>query len=202
MRPLGALAGLLLVAGLAGADHLTTMAEDRLYADEIVYAKRTPYQRIVVTQNPSGFQLFLNGALQFSSGDEYRYHESLVHPAMAVVEDARRVLVLGGGDGLAVREVLRYPQVEHVMLVDLDPGMTDLARAFPPLAVLSGDALADPRNPPFAPPPNPPNRSSIFIFDTHLPHTRIHYQGYNVTWTTTVTLSNSQWGRASPRSLH
>src|SRR5262249_14108543 len=90
----------LLVAGLAAADKLPSLAEDEIYADEVVYAKSTPYQRIVVTRNQAGFQLFLNGALQFCSADEYRYHEALVHPAMASVAEPRRVLVLGGGDGL------------------------------------------------------------------------------------------------------
>jgi spermidine synthase len=135
-----------LLVGLAMADTFTTWAEDEMYADPIVYTESTPYQRIVVTQNRAGFQLFLNGNLQFSSADEYRYHESLVHPAM-VAADAppRRVLVLGGGDGLALREILAHPSVEHVTLVDLDPAMTSLARSFPALAVLNRGALADRR---------------------------------------------------------
>jgi spermidine synthase len=137
---------LALLVGLAMADTFTTWAEDEMYADPIVYTESTPYQRIVVTQNRAGFQLFLNGNLQFSSADEYRYHESLVHPAM-VAADAppRRVLVLGGGDGLALREILAHPSVEHVTLVDLDPAMTSLARRFPALAVLNRGALADKR---------------------------------------------------------
>ncbi|MCG3134880.1 MAG: Polyamine aminopropyltransferase [Planctomycetes bacterium] len=134
-----------LAAGFAAADKVTDLTETRTYGDEIVLAKSTPYQRIVVTQGRSGFQLWLNGSLQFASADEHRYHESLVHPAMAIVPDARRVLVLGGGDGLAVREVLRHPQVERVTLVDIDPEMTALARDFPPLARQNGGALSDPR---------------------------------------------------------
>ena len=82
----------------------------------------------------SGFQLFLNGHLQFSSADEYRYHESLVHPAMSLAVNPRRALILGGGDGLALREALKYPSVEQVTLVDLDPDMTGLSDALPPLA--------------------------------------------------------------------
>jgi spermidine synthase len=77
--------------------------------------------------------------------DEYRYHEALVHPAMSLGKTVRRVLVLGGGDGLAVREVLRHPSVESVTLVDLDPEMTRLAKEFAPLAELNLDALSDPR---------------------------------------------------------
>lgn len=139
----------LLVAAMLGADGLTRWAEDRMYADEIVYSRSSTYQRIVVTRNRAGFNLFLNGNLQFASADEYRYHEALVHPAMAALADAgaapRRVLILGGGDGLALREVLAHPGVEHVTLVDLDPAMTDLATSFPPLAELNRGALRDPR---------------------------------------------------------
>jgi spermidine synthase len=139
----------LLAVGFIKADSLTSLAEDAMFADDIVYSKTTHYQRIVVTRNRAGFQLFLNGNLQFSSADEYRYHEALVHPAMALAGEGgrvvRRVLVLGGGDGLGLREVLRYPSVEHVTLVDLDHEMTELSRNFPPLASLNRDAFADPR---------------------------------------------------------
>ncbi len=136
---------LLLGTGLVLSERITSLAESEAYADEIVLARNTSYQRIVVTRNAAGFQLFLNGALQFSSADEYRYHEALVHPAMALAAEPRRVLVLGGGDGLAVREILRHPGVERVTLVDIDPEMTGLARTFAPLRELNGAALDDPR---------------------------------------------------------
>lgn len=135
----------LLALGFVGADQLTSMAEDGLYGDEIVYAKQSKYQRIVMTRGRSGFQLFLNGNLQFASADEYRYHESLVHPPMSLAPDAKRVLVLGGGDGLAVRELLRYPNVERITLVDLDPEMTILARQNPFVVALNEDAFSSPK---------------------------------------------------------
>jgi spermidine synthase len=139
----------LLSVAFVKADALTSLAEDAMFADDIVYSKTTHYQRIVVTRNRAGFQLFLNGNLQFSSADEYRYHEALVHPAMALAADGgrapRRVLILGGGDGLGLREVLKYTSVEEVTLVDLDPDMTELSRRFPPLARLNRDAFKDPR---------------------------------------------------------
>jgi spermidine synthase len=129
---------LLLAVGFIKADRLTTLAEDALYLDSIIYAKSSPYQRIVVTRGRTGYALFLNGNLQFNSFDEYRYHEALVHPAFAALgRDARRVLVLGGGDGLALREIEKYDSVEYVRLVDLDPEMTRLSKAVP--------ALDDPR---------------------------------------------------------
>jgi spermidine synthase len=83
--------------------------------------------------------------LQFNSTDEYRYHEALVHPALLGIDQPKRILVLGGGDGLAVREILRYPSIQRVVLVDLDPAMTDLSKSFPPLVALNGASLQDPR---------------------------------------------------------
>jgi spermidine synthase len=135
----------LLLVGLIKANRITSLAEDEMFADEIVYSKDTHYQRIVITRGRAGFQLFLNGNLQFSSTDEYRYHEALVHPAMLLSNNPKRVLVLGGGDGLALREILKYPSVERVTLVDLDPEMTKLSSRFPPLAQLNGGSFNDPR---------------------------------------------------------
>lgn len=136
----------ILVVGLIKAETLSSWAEERVFNEPIVYSQTTPYQRIVVTRAKRGFQLYLNGNLQLDSADEYRYHEALVHPAFAATSaPVRRVLVLGGGDGLAVREILRHPSVEHITLVDLDPGMTGLSRAFPPLAELNERAFDDAR---------------------------------------------------------
>ncbi|MHC5020638.1 MAG: polyamine aminopropyltransferase [Planctomycetota bacterium] len=134
-----------LIAGLIASDRLVELAEARLYADDVVYSETSRYQRLTVTQNRAGFQLFLNGALQFSSADEARYHEALVHPAMQTARARRRVLVLGGGDGLALREILTYPEVERCTLVDLDPAMTRLAAQFEPLVELNHGAMHDPR---------------------------------------------------------
>jgi spermidine synthase len=135
----------LIAAGLVNAERLTRLAEEHLFADPVVYAASSPYQRILITKDRAGFQLFLNNNLQFSSADEYRYHEALVHPALSSVIAPKRVLILGGGDGLALREVLRYPTIEHVTLVDLDPAMTRLHRSFPPLGELNHHAMDDPR---------------------------------------------------------
>jgi spermidine synthase len=135
----------LLAVGVIKANSLTSLAEDEMFADEIIHSRTTHYQRIVVTRGKAGFQLFLNGHLQFSSSDEYRYHEALVHPAMMLAELPRRVLVLGGGDGLALREILRHPSVESVTLVDLDSAITDLAQSFSPLVELNNHSISDPR---------------------------------------------------------
>ncbi len=145
LRLKGLLACALLLFGVVEAKRFTLAVEEEVFADEIVYAKESPYQRIVLTRGRGSFQLFLNGNLQFSSADEYRYHEALVHPAFAARPHAQRVLVCGGGDGLAVREILKHPEVKEVVLVDLDPAMTIMARTQPLLRSLNGGSLDDPR---------------------------------------------------------
>lgn len=146
LRVKGFVVLLILAITFIKSDRLTTLAEDGLFMDNIVYAKSSPYQRIVITKGKTGHALFLNGNLQFNSFDEYRYHEALVHPAFAAYNGVpKRVLVLGGGDGLALREILKYPSVEHVQLVDLDPMMTGLSKDFPALGELNRYAFDDPR---------------------------------------------------------
>lgn len=135
----------LLGGGMAAAEWITATADAELYADEVIFARDTRYQRIVVTRWKDDLRLFLNSHLQFSSRDEYRYHEALVHPGLAALPAARRALVLGGGDGLAVRELLKYPNLESITLVDLDPEMTRLFSEHPVLAPLNGGSLKSPR---------------------------------------------------------
>jgi spermidine synthase len=134
-----------LAIGMAGSGLMTSWTENLLYQDNIILAKQTPYQRLVVTRWHDDVRLYIDGHLQFSSVDEYRYHEPLVHLAMSGSPGARRVLILGGGDGMATREVLKYPQVERVDLVDLDAEMTRLFRERPVLAELSDRALLNPK---------------------------------------------------------
>ena len=135
---------ILSVALVEGA-RINAFAEDNIYADEIIFSRDTRYQHIVLTKWKDDLRLFLNSHLQFSSRDEYRYHEALVHPGLASVGGARRVLVLGGGDGLAVREILRYPHVAEITLVDLDPDMTRLFSTNPLLTRLNQRSLLSPR---------------------------------------------------------
>ena len=135
----------LLGAGMVFADRISSAADNSLYADEVIFSRNTPYQRIVLTKWKDDLRLFLNSHLQFSSRDEYRYHEALVHPGLAALPGARRVLVLGGGDGLAVREILKYPSVESITLVDLDPEMTRLFSTHPVLSALNQHSLTAPR---------------------------------------------------------
>jgi spermidine synthase len=135
----------LLAAGMAFGDAIVNAADASLYADDVILTRQTKYQKIVLTRWKDDLRLFLNSHLQFSSRDEYRYHEALVHPAMAAHSAPRRILILGGGDGLAAREILRYPSVESIDLVDLDPEMTRLFREHSTLRGLNADSLSSPK---------------------------------------------------------
>lgn len=144
-RVLSAVLATALLATFTVSARIERIGEEDSFGGTVVYAEQTPYQRIVLSATRGSLQLWLNGQLQFSTADEYRYHEALVHPAFSSAPRHVRVLVLGGGDGLAVREVLRYPDVASVTLVDLDPGMTELATRVDVIRRLNGDSLRDPR---------------------------------------------------------
>ncbi len=135
----------LLVVGFAQSERITSLFEHRLYQDQIIYEEQSKYQRIVVTRYQDDLRLFLDNELQFSSRDEYRYHESLVHPAMSLAPSREHVLVIGGGDGLVLREVLKYADVQQATLVDIDPAMTRLGQTFGPIVALNSGSLASPR---------------------------------------------------------
>ncbi len=135
----------LLLLAFLFADHILSFAEGKLYSEDIFFSKSTSYQRIVLTRQRSEIRLYLNNNLQFSSKDEYRYHESLVHPAMSLAPRVNRVLVLGGGDGLALREVLKYDSVQEITLVDLDGAMTDLFKSNSLLTQINQRSLSNPK---------------------------------------------------------
>lgn len=134
-----------LVAMALAAEPFRRVWESAFYGDRVVHAEQSPYQRIVLTQWRSDLRLFLDGHLQFAAIDEYRYHEALVHPAMSLARSRERVLIVGGGDGLSAREILKYADVRQVDVVDLDAAVTDLARGHERLVQLNGGALNDPR---------------------------------------------------------
>jgi spermidine synthase len=134
-----------LIAGFATSEQLVHWGEHGLFGDDIVFSTTTPYQRLVITRWKDDLRLYINGNLQFSSRDEYRYHEALVHPALEALPWARSVVILGGGDGLALREVLRYPNIKHVTLVDLDPAMTGAFTNREELVKLNHGSFRDPR---------------------------------------------------------
>ncbi|MFD2926220.1 polyamine aminopropyltransferase [Halobacillus naozhouensis] len=137
--------GILLVGGLFFGEEMAFSFEQKLYQDPIIYMEESAYQKIVLTKEQGDTRLYLNGSLQFSSSDEHRYHETLVHPPMAQAESHEEVLVLGGGDGLAARELLEYSDVEEITLVDLDPSVTNLAKTNHHLLNLNEGSLLDER---------------------------------------------------------
>ena len=134
-----------LLIGSQFAPLFTGMLERSLYQDPVVHSVQSRYQQVVVTERGQDLRLFLNGSLQFSSLDEYRYHEPLVHMPASHSRSLERALIIGGGDGLAARELLRYPSLQHIALVDLDPAVTELGRHLTKLQTLNEQALHDPR---------------------------------------------------------
>ncbi|MFE7191289.1 polyamine aminopropyltransferase [Kitasatospora sp. NPDC057541] len=135
----------LLAAAAAWSGAVERAARQALYGGQVRAVSQGRYQEIVLTGPAEGpLRLYLDGRLAVCGPDEYRGSEGLVHPAMAAGPDAR-VLLLGGGDGLALREVLRHRGVRSVLLVDRDPALPRLARTDPGLAALSGRSLDDPR---------------------------------------------------------
>lgn len=137
-----AVSGLVLVWGYDNNRKWNVGLEQRLYKDKIVFAKTSLYQRIVLTWNREKndeYRLYLNGNLQFSSLDEGRYHDFLIHVPMLFVPKDQKVkaLILGGGDGFGLRELLKYPNVQSVTLVDLDPEMVRFAGTHPVMSYIN-----------------------------------------------------------------
>ena len=127
------------------AEPIIRFGEQKKYKDKVIYAKQTTYQKIVMTRWKSYYWLFINGQEQFSTYDEDRYHEPLVHPAVKIARGSGKILILGGGDGLALREVLKHANVSSVTLVDMDPVMTEIGKTHPVLVTVNKGALNDPR---------------------------------------------------------
>jgi spermidine synthase len=137
----------LLISTLITNERITAFAEGQLYADRIIFSEQTPYQKIVLTREDgtNRHRLYLDGHIQFAEKDEYRYHEALVHPMLSASGPRKEVLILGGGDGLAVREILKYDDVERITLVDIDPAITRICSTLAPITRLNQGALQDPR---------------------------------------------------------
>ena len=136
---------MLLAVGSFQANTFHSLADRALYEDPVIFSSQTRYQKIVVTERGDDVRLFLNGSLQFSSLDEYRYHEPLVHLPATHSIALERALVIGGGDGMAVRELLNYPSLSEIVLVDIDPEVTQIASTHTRLSALNAGALDDAR---------------------------------------------------------
>lgn len=131
----------IMITGFILSEKIISISEQMAYQDKIIFAKSSPYQRIILTSGKHDTKLFLNGNLQFSSADEYRYHEALIHPGMSALESPENILILGGGDGMGLREILKYKSVKKVILVDLDKEVTRLFKSSQTLKELNGNAL-------------------------------------------------------------
>lgn len=136
---------ILLISMLITAKPIVKAWENSVYDDRVILSKQTSYQNIVLTRNKQDFRLYLDGNLQFSSIDEYRYHEPLIHVPFSLAPVKENILVLGGGDGLAVREILKYPQVKHITLIDLDPEMIKLAKTNKAFKKLNKGSFLNPK---------------------------------------------------------
>lgn len=137
-------ASILLVFGYTQNGKWNVSLQQKLYEDPIVFSKTTKYQVLTMTHRKDigEYRFYINGHLQFSSADEFIYHEQLVHPVMSIVPDHKKVLVLGGGDGMALREVLKHDDVESVTLVDLDADMVKFCATDKNLTRLNRDSFA------------------------------------------------------------
>ena len=136
---------IILGVGLFLAQPIVLYGEQSRYREKVVFTKQTPYQKITVTQWQGDYWLYLNTGKQLSTFDEWLYHEPLVHPAMQLARSPRSVLIMGAGDGCAIREVLKYQAVDSITLVDLDPEMTNIGKHHPIFQQLNQKAYFSPK---------------------------------------------------------
>ena len=135
----------LLIGCLLFSKEISMYLENSMYDDRVIFSKQTPYQKLIITKNKEDVRLFIDGNVQFSTIDEYRYHEPLIHIPMNLVNHRENVLILGGGDGLAAREILKYSDVKKITVVDLDKEMTDLAVKNTVMAELNEGSFKSPK---------------------------------------------------------
>lgn len=166
-----------LLGGIIFGSQLTKFAEKHLYLDQILFTQQSEYQNVVVTKNVTqgDIRLYLDGHIQFSTKDEHRYHEYLVHPAFLMGSSVKSVLILGGGEGLALREVFKHTDIEHVDVVDLDPSITELGRTNAIFRRINEDSMLDRRaniinDDAFNFVRNPPRKYDRVIIDLPDPH--------------------------------
>lgn len=205
----------LLSCGLLFSQTLIHTWSQSLYDDYIIVEEQTAYQRMVLTSREGDFRLFLDGNLQFSSKDEYRYHEALAFPVASAAERAQKLLVLGGGDGLLVKQLLRLGKHVEITLVDLDPAVTRLARENPLLAGLNENALLSDQvqiihddafrflsetqetwDVIYADLPDPNNLELTRLYSQeffNLVHSRLNWNGYFVTQATSPYYANTTY---------
>ena len=140
-RIVAGILALMMMTGIIFSDNISMGIEGGLYRDRIVFLEQTQYQKIVITKHKDDMRLYIDGNCQFSTADEYRYHEALVHVPMSQLDSCQKVLILGGGDGMAVREVLKYDSVEKIDLVDLDSEMIRICSTNKDISTINQNSL-------------------------------------------------------------
>ncbi len=152
-KTLAVILAMLMLVGMVCADNISHFVEQGLYRDDVIFSEQTLYQKIVITKHKDDTRLYIDGNCQFSTLDEYRYHEALVHIPMMQTEKKDNVLILGGGDGMTTREVLKY-DVKHIDLVDLDAEMIKICSENKNITAVNNDSLTN-------------DKVSIFIEDAY-----------------------------------
>lgn len=133
--------GTSILSGAYFSEKIILFGEQKSWKDKVVLNEQSRYQKITITEKEGYHWLFINNHLQLSSFDEYLYHEPFVHAAAKTAQKLEKVLILGGGDGCATREFLKYKSVRSVTVVDLDSLMTNLAKSNPILVELNEGAF-------------------------------------------------------------
>jgi len=136
---------LLIGFGAYFAKPIILFGEQSRYNDKVVYSEQTKYQKITLTESKNSNILYLNNSMQLNSMDEWLYHEPLVHVPMLLADDPQNVLILGGGDGCGIREVLKHKEVTSIKLIDLDSKMTDFGANHPVFKLLNQGAYQHPK---------------------------------------------------------
>jgi len=141
LKAYGVFVTVILILGFVYTDEIILYGEQNKYKDKIVYEEQSRYQKITITQWKDNYWLYINGNEQLSTFDEFLYHEPLVHPAMNLALEHKNILILGGGDGFAVKELLKYDDIEEIVMVDLDPAMTRLGKENPIMRKFNKDSM-------------------------------------------------------------
>lgn len=142
---IGLLIASIIIAGASLSEKIILHGEQNKYKDKIIYQDQSIYQKIIVTKWKNNYWLYLNENLQFSTFDEPMYHEVLIHPVMHLLNKPRKILILGGGDGCAARELLKYDTISSITLVDLDEKLTNLFSNKEDLIKINKESLLNPK---------------------------------------------------------
>jgi spermidine synthase len=144
-RSMAALSTFALLLAVIATEPLTPWWEANQVPDPIVFANNSPHGRIVLTSGRDAYQFYVEGTMRFSSIDSYRLRETMIHPMMIAAKTHQRVLVIGGAEGLGVREILRYPDVQEVVVVEPDAILLNVAKSQPIMRFENGNAFDDKR---------------------------------------------------------